>query len=169
MKKEKRPLLIRDQFVSIDLDLHSFKINDFNRARFLLKNVHDNSTCPFHVKSNKGKFRSPEEYNYEAETEAVDVYSMGNIVFVLVTGKYPFEHLSRKQVKKVVGSGRRPDFGRHLEETNDSHIETLIAAAKMCWAQDPNDRATARQVQLFLQSRFAFLSRNASISMPAQL
>jgi Protein kinase domain len=145
-----------DQFVSIDLDLHSFKINDFNRARFLFKNVHDNSTCPFHVKSNKGKFRSPEEYNYEAETEAIDVYSMGNIFFVLVTGKYPFEHLSRKLVKKVVGSGMRPDVGRHLEETKDSHIETLITAAKMCWVQDPNDRATARQVQLFLQSRLPF-------------
>ncbi|CAB9526605.1 activated protein kinase kinase kinase 7 [Seminavis robusta] len=140
-----------DQFISLDGRI-VFKINDFNRARFLRKNSLDNSSCPFTVKSNKGKFRAPEEYRYDPETEAIDVYSMGNIFFVLLTGKYPFGQFTKKAVKRAVARGLRPDFGA-LVDSADPHVQTLIQAARMCWTHDPSERATARQVQLFLQSK----------------
>lgn len=48
-----------------------YKLNDFNRARFLPWSAKDNQTCPYFVANNPGKFRSPEEYNYEGQTEMV--------------------------------------------------------------------------------------------------
>lgn len=142
-----------DQFISINGDGY-FQLNDFNRARFLKRNIIDKSVnCPFFVKSNKGKFRSPEEYLYLGETEAVDTYSMGNIFFVLLTGTYPFPNLSKKEVKKAVGNGQRPSFSERLLNNPDINEQALIDAARMCWVQDPRERAAARQVQLFLQSK----------------
>ena len=140
------------QFISIEGD-DNFKINDFNRARLLKKNSVNNTVCPFHVKSNKGKFRSPEEYLYHAETEKIDVYSMGNIFWVLLHGTYPFEKMSRKATKRAVSKGQRPTFDASLATSDDIYIQALITAAKMCWTQDPEKRASAREVQYFIQSK----------------
>ena len=142
-----------DQFISINGDGY-YQLNDFNRARFLRQNTHDKTAnCPFTVKSNKGKFRSPEEYLALPETEAVDNYSMGNIFFVLLTGTYPFPDKTKKEVKILVGEGERPSIAQRLLTSSDQNEQALIAAAKMCWAQNPNDRASSRQVQLFLESK----------------
>lgn len=46
-----------------------YKLNDFNRARFIAYN--GNVSCPFSVGSNPGRNRSPEEYNYQPQTEKV--------------------------------------------------------------------------------------------------
>lgn len=140
------------QFISIDGD-DNFKINDFNRARLLRKNSINNTVCPFHVKSNKGKFRSPEEYLYHAETEKIDVYSMGNIFWVLLHGMYPFEKISRKATKRAVSKGQRPVFEASLMTSDDTHIQALITATKMCWAQDPEKRASAREIQHYLETQ----------------
>ena len=56
------------QFVRVG---NIFKLNDFNRARFLRTNVTDGGICAFEVGNNPGKNRSPEEYKYEPETEKV--------------------------------------------------------------------------------------------------
>ena len=48
-----------------------YKLNDFNRARFLPWSEKDQAVCPYRVASNPGKFRSPEEYKYEEQTEMV--------------------------------------------------------------------------------------------------
>jgi hypothetical protein len=48
-----------------------YKLNDFNRARFITWNVKENKPCKFQVGSNPGKYRAPEEYAYEDEDEKV--------------------------------------------------------------------------------------------------
>jgi hypothetical protein len=48
-----------------------FKLNDFNRARFLAWSKSKQKPCPYHVANNGGKFRSPEEYLGEPQTEMV--------------------------------------------------------------------------------------------------
>jgi len=48
-----------------------YKLNDFNRARFLPWSAKNNQTCPFYVAINPGKNRSPEEYSYKGQTEMV--------------------------------------------------------------------------------------------------
>ena len=48
-----------------------YKLNDFNRARFLRYSETNHTICPFYVGHNAGKNRAPEEYKYGPETEKV--------------------------------------------------------------------------------------------------
>jgi hypothetical protein len=64
------------QFVRVG---DKYKLNDFNRARFLRWNISSESLCTFSIASNPGKNRSPEEYNFLPETEKV------SRTFLLVT------------------------------------------------------------------------------------
>lgn len=72
------------QFIKVN---DTYKLNDFNRARFIAyrhtvtNHSDENGTttgtgtademCPYYIGSNPGKNRSPEEYNYELQTEKV--------------------------------------------------------------------------------------------------
>lgn len=56
-----------------------FKLNDFNRARFLPWNEKKDKLCPYYVGQNGGKFRSPEEYRYEEQTEKVSSVSCAQL------------------------------------------------------------------------------------------
>ena len=54
-----------------------FKLNDFNRARFIRWSKSKNKACRFTVGKNAGKNRSPEEYKYEPESEKVGLLLHG--------------------------------------------------------------------------------------------
>ena len=77
-----------DQFIIID---GKWKLNDFNRCRFMRRQRKtgpetgdgDGKPCGFQVGNNPGKGRSPEEYNYQEETEKVDIYSLGNVFYTM--------------------------------------------------------------------------------------
>lgn len=56
------------QFIKIG---KRYKLNDFNRARFLRWNVEKNEPCGYYVDRNPGRNRSPEEYNYRLQSEKV--------------------------------------------------------------------------------------------------
>ena len=59
-----------DQFVKVK---GIFKLNDFNRARFIPWSKTNNTACGFTVGHNGGRIRAPEEYKYEPETEKVSL------------------------------------------------------------------------------------------------
>ncbi|CAB9515322.1 activated protein kinase kinase kinase 7 [Seminavis robusta] len=139
------------QFVSTD-DGETYQINDFNRARFLYRAKDDpNELCPFHVSSNKGKFRSPEEYAYEPETAAIDNYSMGNIFYVILTGQYPFEDMKKKDAMEAVKEGKRQEIPEEYMNSKNPMVKALVKAILKCWDQDPSKRATSRQIQQLLK------------------
>ena len=56
------------QFIRIN---GMYKLNDFNRARFIQWSPYQNLTCGYYVGKNPGKNRSPEEYQYMKQTEKV--------------------------------------------------------------------------------------------------
>ena len=56
------------QFIKIG---NRYKLNDFNRARFLLWNVKKDKPCGYYVDRNPGRNRSPEEYSYSLQSEKV--------------------------------------------------------------------------------------------------
>ena len=74
-----------------------FKLNDFNRARFLRWKQSTQDVCPFQVGKNPGKNRSPEEYTpKEPLTEKIDIYSLGNVFYMLLQKEYPFNDVNTK-------------------------------------------------------------------------
>lgn len=140
------------QFVYTESGL--YKLNDFNRCRFIRWNKVKNQTCEYTVGNNPGPFRSPEEYAQKGQSEKVDIYSMGNIFYVLLTGKWPFEHLSStKKARTIVKQGGRPPIDGAILNSTDPFDRALLEAMQMCWVQEPTKRATAREVQSFIETK----------------
>lgn len=137
------------QFIFID---GKWKLNDFNRCRFMREHTKDKSVCGFEVGSNPGKFRAPEEYAYEIETEKIDVYSMGNVFYTILSGMMPFEDVKTNKATKQVMAGKRPKMPSEVKESDDIAIKAILAATKKCWRQDPEERARASEIRDELKS-----------------
>lgn len=53
----------------------------------------------------RGKTSSPEEYRGDRVTHMIGVYGIGNVLYSILTGEYPFYEHSSSTVKKLVGEG----------------------------------------------------------------
>ncbi|KAL3774955.1 hypothetical protein ACHAW5_007454 [Stephanodiscus triporus] len=124
-----------------------WKLNDFNRCRFMRVKEEDGSPCGFHVGANPGNFRAPEEYAYEEESEMVDVFSMGNIFYSILSGKSPFEGESESKAQKKVIEGQRPEIPDEVLQSDDIAIQAILSATKKCWEQNPIDRPRAAVIR----------------------
>jgi serine/threonine protein kinase len=92
---------------------------------------------------------------YSAQTEKVDVYSLGNIFFTLLTLEEIFHGISSKKVKKRVKKGERPiPVDSHgVWNSTDPIDQALKSAMEMCLIYNVTERATARQVETFLKRK----------------
>ena len=138
-----------DQFLYED---GYYKLTDFNRARFLLWNSHTNKHCGFTVGKNGGQWRSPEEYAYKAETEKVDVYSLGNVLYFLLTKEIPWDEddLKNKEISEKVAKGERPRIPAEILESKHPFDKYMVEAIKMCFTHDQVKRPSALEVALKL-------------------
>jgi len=137
-----------DQFLLID---GVYKLNDFNRARFIRWDVHKNKPCTFYVSKNPGKHRSPEEYSYKNLNEKIDVYSLGNVIWQILYKRNVFAEIKTKKVFEMVKHGKTPPI-LHQDSWQDEEL-AILNAIKMCWNYDPQMRASSRDVELFLRNK----------------
>jgi hypothetical protein len=75
---------------------------------------------------------------------------MGNIFFVMLTKKWPFDDIKDREVAKKVKAGERPKFPTKILESKEPTDIVILKAIEMCWVQNPEERATARAVSDFL-------------------
>eukprot|EP00540_Astrosyne_radiata_P004090 CAMPEP_0116842838 /NCGR_PEP_ID=MMETSP0418-20121206/11741_1 /TAXON_ID=1158023 /ORGANISM="Astrosyne radiata, Strain 13vi08-1A" /LENGTH=505 /DNA_ID=CAMNT_0004473497 /DNA_START=424 /DNA_END=1941 /DNA_ORIENTATION=- len=129
-----------------------YKMTDFNRCRFLAWNKTSQTPCPFYVGNNPGKFRSPEEYEYAYLTEKIDIYSMGNIFYALLTEEWPFRKEENREAQRKVMDGKRPDIPPNLQNSTDPATVALYKVTQLCWKQDPKERPNATQVVTMIDS-----------------
>ena len=54
-------------------------------------------------------------------------------------------------------AGERPHLDESLKTSKDPFVQALIRAMNMCWIHDPKKRATARQVEKFIDSELVRL------------
>jgi len=140
------------QFVYVEED-GLYKLNDFNRGRFIGKNKKTNELCKYYVGSNPGTFRSPEEYKYDGQTAKVDVFQLGNTLYNVLTGLYPFDDTDdTHEVRKLVKAGERPPIPSVYQNSTDPFDQALLKAIQMCWIHDPEKRATSRELHTFIVS-----------------
>eukprot|EP00980_Cylindrotheca_fusiformis_P000592 scaffold154_cov129-Cylindrotheca_fusiformis.AAC.9 len=133
------------------------------QCRFLAWNKKTNKACGYTVGSNPGVFRSPEEYDYDVQTEKVDVYSVGNLFYGLLTGMFPFEieKLSSKEVKRAVRRGKRPKIDGSYKNSTNPYTQALVKSISMCWIQDPEVRVSAAKLLEFITSELTRLKANS--------
>mmetsp|Transcript_36201 Transcript_36201/g.79242 ORF Transcript_36201/g.79242 Transcript_36201/m.79242 type:complete len:444 (+) Transcript_36201:51-1382(+) len=128
-----------------------YRLNDFNRCRFMTWNEHENRTCTFYVSHNPGKGRSPEEYRYEQLTQKIDVYSMGNVFYYMLVGFKYFDGVKTKKAQKKVIHGGRPELTDDVKASqNEPSIRAILRAMHLSQKQKPADRPTAREISDYL-------------------
>jgi len=136
-----------DQFLLID---SIYKLNDFNRARYIRWDSHKNEPCQFYIRNNPGKNRSPEEYSYKYLTEKIDVYSLGNVIWSILNISPLFADIKSSEVAELVKKGETPPI---LQDSWQDEELAIIDVLKMCWKYDSKERASSKDVELFLRKK----------------
>ena len=99
---------------------------------------------------NPGRYRSPEEYNYEYLNEKIDVYSLGNAIWSIFTIRPLFEGKKNTEVYEIVGKGKRPHIPK--QSWKDKAL-AMIEAMNMCFEFYPQKRASSKDLELFLRGK----------------
>lgn len=126
------------------------RLNDFNRATIMMYSKEKEKYCKFRNGVGPGDWRAPEEYRNDPLDEQVDVFSLGNNFYVLLTGVYPFPELCEySDVAEMIVQGKRAFIDPRWKDQSyeEGKLAELIS---MCWEENPADRPNIGQVVTFL-------------------
>lgn len=140
-----------------------YKLNDFNRCRFIPWHRDKDEACFFEVGNNPGKYRSPEEYAYVPLSEKIDVFSMGTTFYSLLTEIEPYQHMGEAQAQKKFLSGNRPFIPQTILDSVDPNIVALRESISMSWTHNSSERSSAKDVANYLDFK---LNYNLSLNIP---
>ena len=74
-------------------------------------------------------------------------------MYHVFTGKYPFHDVEdQDSVPEKVKAGERPKIPISLQHSSDPFDQALLQVIRMSWIQDPETRATARDIHNFITS-----------------
>ena len=128
------------------------KLNDFNVAHFLKWNPRTNQTCGFESRLHEPWWRAPEEVSLNETgplTNAIDIYSLGNLLFHILTTHSPrgkMKDFRMEAVRQDVLKGIPPPLPKEYASSKDTASKAIRKAMDMCFANNPADRATAREI-----------------------
>jgi serine/threonine protein kinase len=137
------------------------KLNDFNRGEVMLfddgsggrLNEHGETGeyCRYNNGGVYGNARSPEEDAEHDLNEQIDVYSLGNIYYELLTGLWNFyEYEDDAVVQKKVMAGEMPFIDPRYSERSYAE-KSLVHAIERALVKEPDDRASVFELVDFLQ------------------
>ena len=120
-------------------------INDFNRCRFLPKNKKTDGVCKIRIPQAPGKNRAPEEYNQMKLNEKSDIFSLGHILLMILTGEGPWKDMDKETFVKRVMKGKPISIPEKFMKpgTVDRAFAELILR---CYEFDPKERITAKEL-----------------------
>jgi len=122
------------------------KVNDFNRCRFMARNTEDGSPCPFHIPSAPGKMRAPEEYKYSKLDEKLDMYSVANVLYSILTQEKAWDDYSSSETKSMVKKGTLPTIEVADKTMPKAVREALVELNHRAYALDPKKRISASEL-----------------------
>jgi serine/threonine protein kinase len=96
------------------------------------------------------QWRAPEEYRDVPLNEKIDVFSIGNNIYALLTGMEPFADGSMKSVKEKVKRGQKPHI-HELYRTRSYAEQQLAEVVDLCFTHDPDERAEIFEIQRLLR------------------
>ena len=102
--------------------------------------------------------RAPEEYAYAEETEKIDVYSFGNILYTILTNLDPWEETSEEVAVQAVMKGERPEVPSEFVSSEDPADAAIRKAMYQCWEGRPEERPRARALADFLSKELNALN-----------
>ncbi len=138
------------------------KLNDFNRAEFPMWD--GTKYCRYQNGKGRGIWRSPEEYQDLPLTESIDVWSLGNNLYGLLTGLNPLydsESVETTQTRIIKGEVGFVD-PRYSKRSKAERA--LVRIIKKCFEYEPGDRPTIFEVVQELQRAVEKLLEQKGIS-----
>jgi serine/threonine protein kinase len=96
------------------------------------------------------------------ETEKIDIYSMGNVFYSILTEKWPYEDDKSRDAQEAVKQGKRPNISSRLQNSDDPAVKAILKAITMSWRHDPEERATALEVKEFLRQELKKLNLDSN-------
>eukprot|EP00581_Thalassiosira_minuscula_P014663 CAMPEP_0183717510 /NCGR_PEP_ID=MMETSP0737-20130205/11110_1 /TAXON_ID=385413 /ORGANISM="Thalassiosira miniscula, Strain CCMP1093" /LENGTH=631 /DNA_ID=CAMNT_0025946973 /DNA_START=240 /DNA_END=2132 /DNA_ORIENTATION=+ len=130
------------------------KIIDYNRAEPLLYDIKNEKYCNWrNGHPGDGSNRAPEENIDAPLTEKIDVYSLGNVFYALLTGKLVWqEYEYEERILRIIQDIplEIPDLYIESPASHD-----LVRAIRACWIHNVEERPTIFQVVEFLEEAVA--------------
>ena len=102
-------------------------------------------------------------------TEKADVYSVGNILFQLLTKREPWNHLeperppTQDEIKKRKLVGGLPFVPASVLESNDPAIQSIHLAMLSCYTFYAEKRPSAKQISDNLKVAIALIKEEKNI------
>lgn len=105
-----------------------------------------------------GGNRSPEEYEIMKIDEKIDIFSTANVLYSILTGKRPWEHKLRREIRTNVMDGKKPPIDDIYRKpgTVDAALADIIDNA---YIYDPTERWSADAIAQKLE----YLLQNSSV------
>jgi hypothetical protein len=130
-----------------------FKLNDFNRAKLISWNATSDHACSIQTNINwRATYQSPEEHSGNVQSEKVDVFTMGLVLYKIYTrngslfpGKSPSE---RREFVSKGGHAKIPIL-LESEHPLDRIMPTVL---QKCWITDPTQRPSAQEIADLLRN-----------------
>ena len=123
----------------------TLKVNDFNRCRFMANNTLTGGNCPVRIPSAPGKARSPEEYSGSDLTEKADVYSLANVLYELLAGENPWDHVRANEAKKMIMKGVIPNLPAEFRKPGTTDVELALLMMR-AYQLHPAERISAAEL-----------------------
>ena len=128
------------------------KLNDFNRAEIMLYNDKKGEYCKYKNGGVYGNYRAPEEFSNYRLDEKIDVWSMGNNLYALLTGLWVYYEIDDdKAIHKKAIDGELSYIDPRYE-TNSFAEGKIVEILKRCWVYDVKYRADIFEVVEFLEA-----------------
>ena len=130
------------------------KLNDFNRAKIQLWDPVKKQYCKYYNGHIGGKMRAPEEFVPDILDEKIDIFSLGNSFYGLLTGLWPHYYDDNETAQRKVVRGIMPYIDKRWK--NNSFAEgQLVRAIEMCHHREPDDRSDIFTIVNFLRDAVA--------------
>lgn len=98
-----------------------------------------------------GANRSPEEYELLRIDEKIDIYSVANVLYGILTGTKPYENKLRREITKYVMSGKRPEIDPSFRKSGTVD-GVLVEIIENAYSLNPEKRWGASTIVQKLES-----------------
>ena len=139
-----------DQWLYADSDDGRIMLNDLNNVLLLTWNREKQEYCKFYRQSEVLGFSAPETYRGDWVDESSDVWPMGNVIFSLLTGLYPYnDYTDQAEVTQQVLKG--PPYIDPRYRTRSFIEGRMVEIMDKCHQMNPQDRVSIFDVVQFLR------------------
>ena len=90
--------------------------------------------------------RSPEEYKYDQLNEKLDIYSVANILYSLLTKQMAWDDLSQPETKTFIKKGKIPKIWVADDNMPNDLKKALVNINERAYQQDPRKRISAAEM-----------------------